>query len=142
MSALEAMGMTVDELCGSIRLDPPPRSDYDLIVFVDTDADDATLDAVGREVRNVDPDAVFVSQEEAYTEFTEDLFADQDEIVELVTPEVLPASFRLDVPNADIASLEQRFEQLDGVRRVLASDSRLEELADAVDQRLRDACRS
>ena len=141
MSALDAMGVTVDELCERIPL-APPQSDYDLIVFLHTDADDATLEAVRREVRDVDPDAVFVSQEEAYREFTEDLFADQDEIVELVTPELLPASFRLDVPNADIASLEQRFQQLDGVRRVLASDSGVEELTDAVDSRLRDACQS
>jgi cell division transport system permease protein len=88
-----------------------------------TDATPEQNDAIRRELeRSPDVDRiVYVSQEEAYEEF-KTLFGDSPDMVENVSADVLPPSYRV-VPTVDDAAaidvLGQRFEGRAGVKEVV-----------------------
>lgn len=96
----------------------------EFIVFMQPDASQAQLDAVSGDL-DASPDIAswrFVSQEEAFDEFTE-MFPD-GEMADLLEPGNLPPSFRV-VPadvNADrVGVLADTFEQRPGVKDVQAA---------------------
>lgn len=74
----------------------------------------------------------FIDQDEAYTEFT-DLFADSPEMVQSVTPEILPPSFRVEPKdkNVDvIRALGSTFETMSGVKQVVFAAEAIRTLQD------------
>jgi cell division transport system permease protein len=78
----------------------------------------------------------YVSQEEAYREFRDDLFRNQPEITELVGPDILPPSFRV-VPTAldadQVEVLAAGFEDEPGVKQVVRATEEIEKLEQATD---------
>jgi len=74
-----------------------------------------------KEVKEV----TFVSKQEAFDEFR-DMFSNQPELVESVTPETLPASFRVSlVDNSTLETVQDRIRTISGVDEV---NSALEEV--------------
>ena len=74
----------------------------------------------------------FIDQDEAYAEFT-DLFADSPEMVQSVTPEILPPSFRVEPKdkNVDvIRALGSTFETMSGVKQVVFAAEAIRTLQD------------
>lgn len=74
----------------------------------------------------------FIDQDEAYDEFT-DLFADSPEMVQSVTPEILPPSFRVEPKdkNVDvIRALGSTFETMSGVKQVVFAAEAIRTLQD------------
>ena len=99
------------------------RGGIEFSIYMTTDATQDQSDAVRRELER-SPDVervVYVSQEEAYEEF-KTLFGDSPDMVENVSPDVLPPSYRV-VPGVDDASaigaLGERFEGQPGVKEVV-----------------------
>lgn len=95
----------------------------EFIVFINPEAEPAQEQAV-REALESSP-AVdewhYVTKDEAYEEFVE-LFRNTPEMIDAVSPEILPPSFRVvpDNPDADaIRALGQQFENRPGVYRVV-----------------------
>ena len=99
------------------------RGGIEFIVFMNAEADEAQHQAV-RDTLDSNPevqDWTFVDQQEAYDEFLEE-FADSPELVESVTPEVLPPSYRVNPVSDDadvIEALAQSFDTQPGVRDVV-----------------------
>jgi cell division transport system permease protein len=91
------------------------------LVFVKPDATEAATAAIGTSLNDL-PGVVsvsFVDQQAAYEEFQR-LYADRPELLESVTPEVLPPSFRVTL--ADTAGARDVMavaETLDGVGQVV-----------------------
>ncbi|MDZ7675283.1 MAG: permease-like cell division protein FtsX [Acidimicrobiales bacterium] len=97
----------------------------EFIVFLQPEASDDQTDAVERALGDSPQVEGFsyVDQEETFQEF-QDLFADSPQIVDTVSPDILPPSFRV-VPTskeADVISgLRTQFETQPGVREVVAA---------------------
>jgi cell division transport system permease protein len=95
----------------------------EFIVFVNPEAEAAQEQAV-RDALEASPSVEawhYVTQEEAYEEFVE-LFARTPEMIDAVSPEILPPSFRVVPvdPDADaIRALGSQFENRPGVYRVV-----------------------
>jgi hypothetical protein len=98
----------------------------DCSIFVKPDATLDQTQAIGTSLENepaIDS-FFFVDQQAAYEEFRE-LFADKPELIESVTPEVLPPSFRFSVDamtSAQVEDLRSRYVGQPGVRDVTCSD--------------------
>lgn len=78
----------------------------------------------------------FVDQQEAYDEFTTDFFPDADEITDLVTPEILPPSFRVVPTELDAEQVEvlaSSFEDEPGVRKVIRATDEIRKIERATD---------
>lgn len=80
-------------------------------------------------------DFTFVDQAAAYEEF-KDIFADTPELVEVVTPEVMPPSYRVVPvdPNADVVEeLASQFEGRPGVKTVVSANDTIRDIQDLAD---------
>ncbi len=78
----------------------------------------------------------FVNQQEAYEEFTNDFFPDADEITDLVTPDILPPSFRVVPTELDAEQVEvlaTSFEDEPGVRKVIRATDEIRKIERATD---------
>lgn len=78
----------------------------------------------------------FVNQQEAYEEFTNDFFPDADEITDLVTPDILPPSFRVVPTELDAEQVEvlaSSFEDEPGVRKVIRATDEIRKIERATD---------
>lgn len=117
--ALTALGTSAEEVCGVVANWTGPATNA--MVFLEPDASQASIDAIGEAAAALDRDAIYLSQQDAYVEFTEELFADNQAIVELVTPDILPASYRLRVPEDELESIAATFEAMPDVRKVITS---------------------
>ncbi len=90
-------------------------------VFMEPDASDEQIDAVGRALKN--DDAVeayeFLSKDDAFEEFKR-IFADEPELIANTTADVLPTSFRVEL-DADTtnAYIEREYDSLSGVHNVV-----------------------
>jgi len=100
----------------------------EFVVFLNPDATQQQIDSVGRDLQD-SPEVektTFVDQKAAYDEFKQ-LFADSPEMVDAVSPEILPPSYRVVPLNKDlevVQSLGKQFEGKPGVRDVVfASDT-------------------
>ncbi|MEL7209190.1 MAG: permease-like cell division protein FtsX, partial [Actinomycetota bacterium] len=95
----------------------------EFIVFMQPDAPQNTLDAVQEELESspqVD-EVVFFDQDQAFEEFKR-LFEDEPELIESVTPDILPPSFRVKPVDAEtevVQGLADTFEGQPGVREVV-----------------------
>lgn len=95
----------------------------EFVVFLNPDANQRQIDSVGSDL-DQSPEVeriTFVNQQEAYEEFRQ-LFADSPDMVDSVTPEILPPSYRVVPVNKEIdvvSALGQQFEGKPGVRDVV-----------------------
>ena len=94
----------------------------EFVVFLNPTATQAQIDAIGQNLKD-SPDVesfTYVDQQASYEEF-KSLFADSPEMVDTVTPEILPPSYRV-VPvdkNAEaIDTLGQQYQTKPGVKQV------------------------
>ena len=81
-------------------------------------------------------DFTFVDQDEAYEEF-KDIFADTPELVEVVTPEVMPPSYRVVPvdPDADVVEeLANQFQGRPGVKTVVSANDTIRDIQDLADR--------
>lgn len=107
------IGATVDQF----------EEGVEFIVFMQPDAPQATIDAVGAELESspqVD-EVTYFDQDDAFAEFQE-LFEDEPELVESVTPDILPPSFRVKPVDAEtevVQGLAETFDGQPGVREVV-----------------------
>jgi cell division transport system permease protein len=98
----------------------------EFIVYMNPDASPEQVDAVSRaldESPQVDSH-VYLDKDAAFAEFQELLSEDQPELVDLVTPDVLPTSFRVKpvTPESEVVdALVQQFGQQSGVYKVVAA---------------------
>jgi cell division transport system permease protein len=78
----------------------------------------------------------FVDQEEAYREFNEDFFPENPEITQLVTPEILPPSYRITPKQLSAAAIEivaSGFETKPGVKKVVRATDEIQKIEKATD---------
>lgn len=95
---------------------------------------DVILDAINSspEIR----DFQFVDQEAAFEEF-KDIFADTPELIEVVTPEVMPPSYRIVPvdPDADVVQeLANQFIGRPGVKTVVSANDTIRDIQDLADR--------
>lgn len=100
------------------------RGGVETIVFLEPTSDEATVQAVGADIQRSEivEKVVFVSQQDAYREFTE-MFRTSPELVRSVGPEALPSSWRV-VPKKGVSEeavdkLGKSFEGRAGVYQVV-----------------------
>lgn len=95
----------------------------EFVVFMNTNATQAQIDAVGQDL-NSSPEVqkvVYVNQDAAYQEFKQ-LFADSPEMLSSVTPADLPTSYRVEPVNKNvdaIQSLGSKYTKMAGVKQVV-----------------------
>ena len=102
----------------------------EFIVFLQPDVSQEQADAVGRELQdNPDVrDVKFVDKQQAYEEFKL-LFRNSPELVDTVTPDILPASWRVVPRNTDpnvIEAIGKQFEKKAGVMSVVFAKDTVE----------------
>jgi cell division transport system permease protein len=95
----------------------------EFVIFLRTDATQQQIDSIadGLEQSPEVERVVFVNQQEAYAEFTT-LFADSPELIDSITAEDLPPSFRVEPVNKDVDAVESlgsTFEKRSGVDQVV-----------------------
>ena len=81
-------------------------------------------------------DFQFVDQDAAYEEF-KDIFADTPELIEVVTPEVMPPSYRIVPvdPDADVVEeLASQFTGRPGVKTVVSANDTIRDIQDLADR--------
>lgn len=114
-------------------------SDIEFIVFMNPEASPEQDNAIRA---MVDPNQnsdirsfTYVDQQGAFVEFSE-MFADSPTMVENVTPEILPPSYRVVPVDADadvVRAVAQNFENQPGVKSVVASTEVIRELQQTSD---------
>ena len=106
----------------------------EFIVFMNADALE-TQEAAIREVLETSPaiaDYSYVNKLMAYEEFRE-LFSDKPELVESVTPDIMPPSYRITPadPDADnVAELARQFSEQPGVKEVATATEAIRQIED------------
>jgi cell division transport system permease protein len=99
-----------------------------LEIFMTVDASQAQIDSVEGALK-ASPDVknyVYVSKRDAYADFKR-IFKDQPDLVNSISPDSLPVSFRVTPKKAEQTNqLGTRFEQLDGVDQVVTPGKLLE----------------
>lgn len=123
--SLSLVGVALMARQGVERATQRWQDGVEFIVFISPDATGDQLDAVGASLADnpLVERVTFFDQEQAYAEFSE-MFADSPDMVETVTPDILPPSFRVVPLNADTASVEElvsQYEVQPGVIRVARS---------------------
>jgi cell division transport system permease protein len=110
----------------------------EFVVFLNPDASQAQIDSVGTDLKE-SPEVervTFIDQQGAYEEFKQ-LFADSPEMVDSVTPEILPPSYRVVPVNKEIdvvQALGQQFEGKPGVRDVVYASETIRLVQDLSDR--------
>ena len=123
--SLSLVGVALMARQGVERATQRWQDGVEFIVFISPDATGDQLDAVGTSLEEnpLVERVTFFDQEQAFAEFSE-MFADSPDMVETVTPDILPPSFRVVPINADTASVEElvsQYEVQPGVIRVARS---------------------
>lgn len=99
------------------------KNDVQINAFLVDDATQSQISAAEVEIRewNEVKSVTFVSKEEALEEFRE-MFADQEQLVDSVTADTLPASFRIALhdPNT-LSQVQNRLEKVVGVEDVVSA---------------------
>ena len=95
----------------------------EFVIFLRTDATQQQIDSIadGLEQSPEVERVVFVNQQEAYAEFTT-LFADSPELIDSISAEDLPPSFRVEPVNKDVDAVESlgsTFQKRSGVDQVV-----------------------
>jgi cell division transport system permease protein len=110
------------------------KGGIEFIVFMRPEATPEQNDAVENaiEASEAVKSYTYLDQQAAYEEFKE-LFSDKPELVDSVTPEVLPPSYRVvpvDANPDEVATLGKQFEDAPGVREVTYATEALRNLED------------
>jgi cell division transport system permease protein len=108
------------------------KGGVEFIVFMKADAAQEQIDAVGRDLRanpQVQPDKLrFVDKQAAYEEFKR-LYPDTPELVNTLTPDMMPTSYRV-VPKTDDATvidgIGSQFQKKPGVQDVVYAKQAVE----------------
>jgi hypothetical protein len=100
-----------------------PWVDVDFMVYINPEADDRDVEAIRDALDRTDEidGYTWVDQDEAYAQFVE-LFADSPEMIEAVSPEILPAIAQVRAEDRDpevVLGIGQQFENRPGVYRVV-----------------------
>ena len=124
MVALALMGGSMVVSAGVDNATIRWRGGVETIIFLEPTAPDSVSESIGEQLRSDKSvkSVVFVSQEEAYSEFS-DMFKESPELVSSIGSDALPASWRV-IPNEsateeDVALLGARFEDYPGVYQVV-----------------------
>jgi cell division transport system permease protein len=131
---LTMLGVSVLIGYGADSLTTQWKGGIEFIIFMRPEATPDQTDAVQAAI-DASPaikDSKYLDQQEAYDEFKE-LFSDKPELVESVTPEVLPPSFRVvpvDASPDEVETLGAQFENAPGVRQVVYASEALRNLED------------
>ncbi|MGH9188267.1 MAG: cell division protein FtsX [Acidimicrobiales bacterium] len=101
------------------------REDVEFIVFMQPDAQQGQLDAVRVELEESPQvkEITYIDHDGAYEEFRR-LFADSPDLIDNITPDILPTSYKVvprDPDSAVVDSLVDQFEKSPGVREVVAA---------------------
>jgi cell division transport system permease protein len=102
------------------------RGGVEFIVYMNPDATQDQIDAMQRELEE-SPQVesfVFLDKNAAYEEFRQLFERDSPELIDSVTPDVLPTSFKVKPVDADsnvVRGLQQQFGENPGVREVVAA---------------------
>jgi cell division transport system permease protein len=102
------------------------RGGVEFIVYMNPDATQDQIDAMQRELEE-SPQVesfVFLDKNAAYEEFRQLFERDSPELIDSVTPDVLPTSFKVKPVDADanvVRGLQQQFGESPGVREVVAA---------------------
>ena len=78
----------------------------------------------------------YVDQEESYREFNEDFFPENPEITQLVTPEIIPPSYRIIPKQLSAEAIEivaSGFESKPGVKKVVRATDEIQKIEKATD---------
>ena len=112
----------------------------EFVIWMEPDAtqeqDAAIQQAVDPESNPAIAASTYVDQEATFEEFTE-LFAETPEMIEVVTPEVLPPSYRVvpSNPDADVVQeLVRQFDGRPGVRDVVSADETIRSIQRQADE--------
>ena len=130
--ALVGASMMIRE--GAERATAQFQEGVEFIVFMNPDADVAQ-DAAIRRVLDSSPSIAgynYIDKAAAYDEF-ETLFADKPELVESVTPDVMPPSYRIvptDRSAANVNELANQFAAQPGVREVATATEAIRQIDD------------
>lgn len=79
---------------------------------------------------------IYVDQEQTFEEFQE-IFADTPELLDIVTPEILPPSYRVVPTNPDadvVAELASQFVERPGVQEVVSADKTIRDIQSLADK--------
>ncbi|HJL75928.1 MAG TPA: permease-like cell division protein FtsX, partial [Acidimicrobiales bacterium] len=130
--ALVGASMMIRE--GAERATAQFQEGVEFIVFMNPDAD-VEQDAAIRRVLDSSPSIAgynYIDKAAAYDEF-ETLFADKPELVESVTPDVMPPSYRIvptDRSAANVNELANQFAAQPGVREVATATEAIRQIDD------------
>jgi cell division transport system permease protein len=110
------------------------KGGIEFIVFMKPEATPEQNQAIADAIKNSNriKSSTYLDQQAAYEEFKQ-LFSDKPELIESVTPDVLPPSYRVVPvdPNPDeVATLGKQFENAPGVREVRYATEALRNLED------------
>lgn len=112
----------------------------EFIIFLQPDRSDSQQERIESLLEQQIPGTVdryrFVTQQEAYEEFSNDFFPDTPEITELVTPDILPPSYRVVPTELDAEQVEvlaASFEDEPGVRKVIRATDEIRKIEQATD---------
>lgn len=110
------------------------QGDVKFLVFMNPDAPQDQIDAVGRNLED-NPEvaaADFVDKDAAFDEFS-DIFSETPDLIESVTPEDLPTSFQVqpvDKEASAVEDLSRQFEGQPGVLRVVRESEAIQSIQD------------
>ena len=135
--SLSLVGVALMARQGVERATQRWQDGVEFIVFVAPDASEVQIDSVGASLESnpLVERVTFFDQEQAYQEFSE-MFADSPDMVETVTPDILPPSFRVVPTSTDLASVEelvQQYESQPGVIQVARSTEAIVAIKDVSD---------
>ncbi len=135
--SLSLVGVALMARQGVERATQRWQDGVEFIVFVAPDASSDQIDAVGSslEANPLVERVTYFDQQQAYEEFSE-MFADSPDMVETVTPDILPPSYRVVPTSTDLASVEelvQQYEVQPGVIQVARSTEAIVAIKDVSD---------
>jgi len=132
--ALALVGTAVMTKQGVERATQRWQGDVKFVVFMQPDASEEQLDIVATNLDD-NPEVLgvtFVDKDAAFAEF-QDIFSDVPELVEAITPEDLPTSFKVEPINKEAASVEDLSLQFEGAPGVLKVSRESEAIQDIQD---------
>lgn len=129
---LALVGMAVMTQQGVSRATQRWKGDIEFIVFMQPDASQEQIEAVGANLNDSPEvaDTTFIDKQAAYEDFA-DIFAETPELLDLVTAEDLPTSYQVEPVNKDaraVEDLSRQFETQPGVWRVVREAEAIEDI--------------
>lgn len=129
---LALVGMAVMTQQGVSRATQRWKGDIEFIVFMQPDASQEQIDAVGANLGDSPEVAgtTFIDKQAAYEDFA-GIFAETPEVLDLVTAEDLPTSYQVEPVNKDaraVEDLSRQFETQPGVWRVVREAEAIEDI--------------